>query len=122
MQDGSVSDASGAVDPKTALKAKRAEIEAKNSGEELVFFEVPGHGLFVVKTPEPDVYSVFQNRVSEDSSDSTMAVREYVLSSTVHPELSAARAILLKKPAFAGVAAKAVSRLGGSEIKELGKD
>ena len=95
-----------------------AELREKHG--RIAAFDVPGHGLVVIKAPSQPEYERFVDTLAGDKGSKAQAMRTLALASTVYPERKEAQAIFAANPVLPAKLAARAQELGGSEIQELG--
>jgi hypothetical protein len=109
------------------LLGKHAELIAqlRDKYDEIAVYAAPARfgGIIVASVPEnPRVTEAFINAANDSKVDKAVAMRNYALSSVVHPDREAATEIFKKKPFLPSRIAARVSEMAGADAKELGKD
>ncbi len=89
---------------------------------EIASWNVPGLGLVVAASPNPQEYERLVNELNNPDADKAVSLRNFAISCVVYPEdRETVKRIFQKKPAFATKVARRGQQLCGSEIEELGK-
>jgi hypothetical protein len=86
------------------------------------FWEIEGHGLFVIRKPKRLDLQNYRTQLDIDGFDRTTALENYVRAVAVVPESAdLVTAVFEDWPVFSGVVNAALQELGGGVVRDLGK-
>jgi hypothetical protein len=111
---------SSAVAEDSEAKAKReqyeaivADMQAKYPGVELASIISKRAGLLVLRCPEARIWAEFIDTATKDKASKALAMKSYVLQSTVYPAKPEAAAILARLPALGSKGSELLNEMAG---------
>lgn len=113
-----------ALQEKSAIKARLAELHAEHGEDGIGAWHVPGFGLVAVAAPKnPKDFHKLVNDLKNDKTDSAIALERFAIVCVVEPtDRAEVKEIFRARPAFALKAAAKAQELAGADVEELGKD